>query len=202
MYLTEMKVNQVDLFYTVPMILNIPIGLFGLYFVDIIGLKKTLWFCTLCCTIGNFIRLATLFHDGSNYDDCKQSINGIVIDADFPEWYCPSLDWNYKIALIGSAIASVGKGFGAAVPSKLTAEWFSQSEYDLVNSLASLADSLGAMLAFLILPFIAKEPSNLLHIQLYIEIAIALSFIGSLFIKQEGYNFEVRDQSLKGQIVT
>lgn len=124
------------------------------------------------------------------------------LKTDFPEWYCPSPDWNYKFALIGSAISSIGYGFGAAVPSKLTAEWFSQSEYDLVNSLASLADSLGAMLAFLILPFIAREPSNLLHVHLFIVIAIVLSFIGSLFIKQEGYNFEVRDQSVKAQIVT
>ena len=80
-----MKVNQVDWFYTVPMISIIPVGLFGLYFVDMIGLKKTLWICTSCCTIGSLIQLTTLFHDGSNYDDCKESINGIVIDAD--EWF-------------------------------------------------------------------------------------------------------------------
>ena len=117
--------------------------------------------------------------------------------TDFPEWYCPSPDWNYKLALIGPAISSIGYGFGAAVPSKLTAEWFSKSEYDLANSLASSADSFGAVLAFLIMPFIAREPSNLVHVHLCIVIAIVLSFIGSLFIKREGYNFEVRDQSVK-----
>ena len=94
MYLTEMKVNQVDWFYTVPMILNIPIGLFALYFVDMIGLKKTLWICTSCCTIGSFIQLTTLFHDGSNYDDCKKRKNGIVMDAD--EWF----QFNYVLFLL------------------------------------------------------------------------------------------------------
>ena len=75
------KVNQVDWFFIVPMIMNIPIGLCALYFIDVIGLKKSLWICTTCSTIGFSIRLSTLFHDGSNYDNCEKKINETDIDG-------------------------------------------------------------------------------------------------------------------------
>ena len=232
----QTKVNQVDWFFILPMIMNIPIGLCALYFTDLIGLKKSLWICTTCTTIGNFIRSATLFHDGSNYDHCKQNINEPISDKDgvfsmklgsdflrlyqipryykityrvwietpkkdFPEWYCPSLKWNFYVALFGRTITAISIGFRRCLSTKLTAEWFSPCEYDTVNSLASLADPFGITLAFLIVPFFAKEPSDLFNLQLYTLVPIILSFIGSLFIRQEGFNAEVRDQCLKEQIV-
>lgn len=110
------------------------------------------------------------------------------------------MDWNYIIALFRSAITSISLGFRSCLPSKLAAEWFSQSERDTVNSLASLADPLGTMLAYLIVPFIAKEPTDLWNFQVYIVVPLLLTFIGSLFINQEGYNFEVRDHSLKKKV--
>ena len=76
------KVNQVDWFFIVPMIMNIPIGLCALYFIDGIGLKKSLWICTTCSTIGNSVRLMTLFHDGSNFDGCEEDINGTISDIE------------------------------------------------------------------------------------------------------------------------
>ena len=122
------------------------------------------------------------------------------LEINFPKWYCPSLDRNYIIALFGSAITSISLGFRSCLPSKLAAEWFSQRERDTVNSLASLADPLGTMLAYLIVPFIVKEPTDLWNFQVYIVVPLLLTFIGSLFINQEGYNFEVRDHSSKEKV--
>ena len=124
------------------------------------------------------------------------------LKKDFPKWYCPSLKWNYYVALFGSTITAISVGFRSGLSTKITAEWFSPSEHDTVNSIASLADPLGLTIAFLIVPFIAKEPSDLLYLQVYILIPIIISFIGSLFIKREGYNTEVRNQSLKEKIAS
>ena len=101
------------------------------------------------------------------------------------------------MALFGMIVSSIANALRAGLPSKLTAQWFQSNEYDVANSIASLADPLGTMITFLIAPLIAKEPSNLLHYQVYFAIPVFLSFIGSLFIRAEGYNNEVRDQSFK-----
>ena len=122
------------------------------------------------------------------------------LKKDFPQWYCPSLNWNYYVALFGSIITAISLGFRPCLSTKISAEWFSPCEHDTVNSLASLADLLGITLAFLIVPFVAKEPSDLLYLQVYTLIPIIISFIGSLFIQREGYNAEVRDHSLKEEI--
>ena len=51
------KVNQVDWFYIVAVLMQIPVGLFALYFVDFIGLKKTFWISTSLNVIGTGLRL-------------------------------------------------------------------------------------------------------------------------------------------------
>ena len=91
--------------------------------------------------------------------------------------------------------------FRAGLPSKLTAQWFEPYEYDIANSLASLADPLGTMITCLLAPFIAKEPSDLLYLQIYFAIPVFVSFAGSLFIRQEGFNNEINKQSFKELVV-
>ena len=51
------KVNQVDWFYILQMLVHLPVGLFTLYFVDFIGLKKTFWISTSLNIIGTGLRL-------------------------------------------------------------------------------------------------------------------------------------------------
>ena len=97
-------------------------------------------------------------------------------------------------------ITSIAVALRAGMPSKLTAQWFEPNDYDIANSLASLADPLGTMIACLFAPFIAKEPSDLLHLQIYFAIPVFLSFAGSLLIRQEGYKNEVNEQSFKEMV--
>ena len=94
-------------------------------------------------------------------------------------------------------ISSIAHGLRAGMPTKLTAQWFEPNEYDIANSLASLANSVGTMISCLLAPFIAKEPSDLFYLLIYFAIPVFLSFIGSLFIRQEGYNNKVNEQSFK-----
>ena len=97
-------------------------------------------------------------------------------------------------------ISSIAIGLRAGMPTKLTAQWFEPNEYDIANSLASLAQPLGTMMTFLLAPFIAKEPSDLFYLLIYFAIPVFLSFIGSLFIRQEGYNSKVNQQSFKALV--
>ena len=136
---------------------------------------------------------ATIFHDGSDDENCDRNIS----DVDYPNWHCPSPEWGYPVAVFSMILISISASFRAGLPSKLTAQWFEPNEYDIVNALASLADVFGTMIIFLIVPFVAKEPSDLLYLQVYFAIPVFLSFIGSLFIMREGYKNEVNEQSMK-----
>ena len=51
------KVNQVDWFYIVQMLVHVPVGLFTLYFVDFIGLKKSFWISTAFNVVGTGVRM-------------------------------------------------------------------------------------------------------------------------------------------------
>ena len=98
-------------------------------------------------------------------------------------------------------ITSIAVALRAGIPTKLTAQWFKPNEYDIANSFASLAAPLGTMMTCLLAPFIAKEPSDLLYLLSYFAIPVFLSFVGSLFIRQEGYNNKVNQQSFKALVV-
>ena len=137
--------------------------------------------------------IATFFHDGSDDENCDRNIS----DVDFPNWHCPSPEWGYPVAVFSLVLVSISASFRAGLPSKLTAQWFEPNEYDIANALASLADSFGTMIIYLLVPFVAKEPSDLLYLQVYFAIPVFLSFVGSLFIRQEGYKNEVNELSIK-----
>ena len=206
------------------MLVHLPVGLFTLYFVDFIGLKKTFWISTSLNVIGTGLRLgraskrllldralrnflhqsdtpilATAFHDGSNYESCHK--NQSIADVEYSNWYCPSPGWGYPVALLGMVITSIAMGLRSGLPTKVTAQWFKPKEYDIANTFASLADPLGTMITCLLAPFVAKEPSDLWYLQVYISIPVCLSFIGSLFIRQEGYENEINKQSFKVLVV-
>ena len=100
------------------------------------------------------------------------------------------------------AITSIPNAVSAGLPTKLTAQWFQPNEFDLANSLTSSAAILGTMITCIVAPLVVKEPSDLLHYQVYFAIPVFLSFIGSLFIRQEGYNKDVNKQSFKELVVT
>ena len=100
------------------------------------------------------------------------------------------------------AINSIPNAVRAGLPTKIAAQWFKPNEYDLANSLTSSADALGTMIICIVAPLIVKEPSDLLHYQGYFAIPVFLSFIGSIFIRQEGYNKDINKQSFKELVVT
>ena len=137
--------------------------------------------------------IATIFHDGLDDENCDKNIS----DVDYPNWNCPSPQWGYPVAIFSMILVAISASFRAGLPSKLTAQWFDPNEYDIANALACAADPIGTLIIFLVVPLVAKEPSDLLYLQLYFSIPVFLSFIGSVFITREGYKNEVNDQSMK-----
>merc|ERR1719209_240317 len=90
-------VNQVDIFSIVFMIVGVPVGIFGIYIIDKIGLKWSMWVAVTCNTIGTCIRLGTMFHDGSKIENCP-----IQTGAENSDWYCDAPSWCYPLAIVGT----------------------------------------------------------------------------------------------------
>ena len=88
----------------------------------------------------------------------------------------------------------------SGLPTKLTAEWFEPREYDIANSVATSARVFGTMMSGILAPLIAKEPADLSYLHVNFSIPIFLGFTGSLFIRHDGYNSKVREQSIKEQV--
>ena len=174
--------------------MSLPAALFSFYFVDGIGFKKTVWLIAGFVSIGLTLRLGTLFHDGSKNEHCEKDS---PIDSEFPDWYCSAPIWSYYMALFGNVIISVGAGLKCGLPSKLAAQWFEPREKDLANSIASLADSLGVMMACLLSPIIAKEPSDLKYLQIYFAILAYFAAFCTGFIRKEGYIMKLQEMSFK-----
>ena len=139
-----------------------------------------------------------MFHDGSVIENCpNQSI--YIIDEDVPDWLCAAPSWSYPVAIVGTAIAAIGQPFMLVLPTKLAAQWFDPAERDIANSIAALANPLGIMVASILAPIIVNEPSDLKYLQIYFGIPVLLSFITSLFIRQEGNHLEEKEDSFKVQ---
>ena len=141
---------------------------------------------------GTGIRLATMFHDGSKIEYCS-----IQTEQENSEWFCGAPGWCYPVAIVGTAVAAIGQPFMLVLPTKLAAQWFNPDERDIANSIAALANPLGIMVASILAPIIVKEPSDLKYLQIYFAIPVLLSFITSLFIRQEGYHLEEKEDSFK-----
>ena len=136
-----------------------------------------------------------MFHDGSNIDNCPEPT--IYQSDNDLNWLCGAPSWCYFVAIVGTAIAAVGQPFMLVLPTKLAAQWFDPHERDIANSIAALANPLGIMVASILAPIIVNEPSDLKYLQIYFAIPVVLSFITSLFIRQEGYHLEEKEDSFK-----
>ena len=63
---------------------------------------------------------ATIFHDGSNDENCDR--NKTLPDVDYPSWHCPAPEWGYPVAVFSMILTSISASFRAGLPSKLTAQ--------------------------------------------------------------------------------
>ena len=105
------------------------------------------------------------------------------------------------MVLFGNAILSIGGVVRAGMPSKLAAQWFEPTEYDIATSIGSSAGPFGTVITFLLAPFIVKEPADVSYLLVYFAIPIFLAFLGSLFIRRDGFSSKAKEQSFKERVV-
>ena len=162
--------NQVDLFSVLFMLVGIPVGFVAIYCVDIIGLRKSIWIAAAFNLAGSVVRLSTLFHE-------ELDQNGNFIAAP---------NWCYPVALVGTAIMAVSQAFILVIPTKMASQWFQADQRLLANSLSSLSNPLGMMIAAVTAPIIVKSASDLWIQALIFAIPVVLGLLASFFIPGEG----------------
>ncbi len=81
---------------------------------------------------------------------------------------------------------AVSQAFVLVIPTKMASQWFKGDQRLLSNSLSSLSNPLGMMVAAVTAPIIVKAPSGRWIQALIFAIPVALGLISSLFIPGEG----------------
>ncbi|CBY07974.1 unnamed protein product [Oikopleura dioica] len=176
--------NQVDFFSVLFMLVGIPVGFVAIWCADIIGLRKSIWIAGIFNLAGSLVRLSTLFHS--------------ELDAENNFVAAPS--WCYPVALVGTAIMAVSQAFVLVIPTKMASQWFKGDQRLLSNSLSSLSNPLGMMVAAVTAPIIVKAPSDLWIQALIFAIPVALGLISSLFIPGEGNYLPAEELSFKQRL--
>ncbi|KAK7479160.1 hypothetical protein BaRGS_00029601, partial [Batillaria attramentaria] len=118
------QVNWLSLVYVVA---SIPFGFIATWLLDTLGLRTSIILASWLNLIGSLLRNLT------TYD---------VISADA----------KYPVLLCGQLLAACAQPFIMFVPTKLAALWFPDTQRAVANTLASMANPLGIMVANLVAP--------------------------------------------------
>ncbi|XP_076461301.1 LOW QUALITY PROTEIN: solute carrier family 49 member A3-like [Babylonia areolata] len=127
------EVNWLSLVYVVA---SIPFGLLATWLLDTLGLRTSIILAAWLNLIGSGLRNLTTF--------------------DFL-----SSSAKYPVLMCGQFLAACAQPFIMFVPTKLAALWFPDTQRALANTLASMANPLGIMIANLMSPNIVKSTSDL-----------------------------------------
>ncbi|ESO99043.1 hypothetical protein LOTGIDRAFT_53741, partial [Lottia gigantea] len=131
--ITELDVNLLSLVYLVA---SIPFGFTASWLLDTLGLRISIILAAWLNVIGSLLRNLTTF-------------DFITPDAKFP------------VLLTGQILAACAQPFVMFCPTKLAAVWFPGSQRATANTLASMANPLGILLANLMSPRIVKTEEDM-----------------------------------------
>lgn len=81
---------------------------------------------------------------------------------------------------------AVSQAFILVIPTKMASQWFQGDQRLLANSLSSLSNPLGMMIAAVTAPIIVKSPSDLWIQALIFVFPVLLGLLCSFFIPGEG----------------
>merc|ERR1712150_113414 len=133
---------------------------------------------------GSAVRISSLFHE----------------ELDAEDNFLAAPKWCYPVALFGTAIMAVSQAFILVIPTKMASQWFQGDQRLLANSLSSLSNPLGMMLAAVTAPIIVKSPSDLWIQALIFVIPVMLGLLSSFFIPGEGNYPSAEEFSLKQRL--
>ncbi|KAL8587046.1 hypothetical protein ACOMHN_023436 [Nucella lapillus] len=131
--ISSSQVNWLSLVYVVA---SIPFGFLATWLLDTLGLRTSIILSAWLNLIGSGLRNLTTF-----------------------DFVSPAT--KYPVLLCGQFLAACAQPFIMFVPTKLAALWFPDTQRALANTLASMANPLGIMIANIISPAIVKSTSDL-----------------------------------------
>ncbi|KAJ3121661.1 Major facilitator super domain-containing protein 7 [Nowakowskiella sp. JEL0407] len=139
----------------------IPGGFTSSYVLDTYGSHKSLWIGAVLTALGAVIRYIGCF------------INAPTVSL--------------VLAFIGQIIAGFGQPFLLNAPTKITFEWFLESQRALFNVLMTAGSALGSLLAFILSAVIVSSSKDIPTLLLTITIFCVVAFILTvLFIPLSG----------------
>ncbi|XP_067657381.1 solute carrier family 49 member A3-like [Haliotis asinina] len=131
--ITSMQVNWLSLIYLVACI---PIGFLATWLLDTVGLRISIILSAWFNLIGCLLRSLTVFD------------------------FMPH-DARYPVLMTGQLFAACAQPFIMFCPTKLAALWFPDTQRATANTLASMANPIGIMVANLLAPRLVTVPSEL-----------------------------------------
>ncbi|XP_064600447.1 solute carrier family 49 member A3-like [Liolophura sinensis] len=129
----SMGVNWLSLVYLVA---SIPCGLAATWLIDTMGLRTSILLGTWLNLIGSILRVVS-------------TLTGLNDDARYP------------IVITGQSLAAVAQPLVMFTPTKLAGLWFSDNQRATANTLASMANPVGILLANVLSPALLKEESDM-----------------------------------------
>ncbi|KAK7110965.1 solute carrier family 49 member A3-like [Littorina saxatilis] len=131
--INDTQVNWLSLIYVVA---TIPFGLVATWLLDTLGLRASIILAAWLNLVGSIFRNLTTY-------------DFIPHDSKFP------------VLMFGQFLAACAQPFIMFVPTKLAAVWFPDTQRATANTLASMSNPLGIMVANLIAPAMVKSVQDL-----------------------------------------
>lgn len=141
--------NHVDAFYNqasatnwfsmIYMLCTIPVGVLAMWAGSTLGLRWAILIAAWTNGIGGLIRLGSTFL---------------------------SEDLRFPVGICGQAIAAVAYPFIMFLPTKVAAAWFPDNQRGLATTIGVMSNPLGVLLANLISPQIATDPSHVIRVNI------------------------------------
>lgn len=121
---------------------------------------------------------------------------------------CPVWNWHYfnqvyffcNVYTPGVYLIPFSQAFILICPTKLAGQWFPMDKRLLANSIASLANPLGMMLAAVLAPILVDGPEDIKYAQIYFGIPSVVAAVMSFFINSEGVYPSVPELPLKERL--
>eukprot|EP00112_Aurelia_sp_Birch-Aquarium-sp1_P006096 Seg1681.7 transcript_id=Seg1681.7/GoldUCD/mRNA.D3Y31 product="Solute carrier family 49 member A3" protein_id=Seg1681.7/GoldUCD/D3Y31 len=151
----DVSENKINWFSLVFFIFSALFGLPAFWLMDTYGLRTGVLTGTWMNAIGCLIRMLASYSIAPKY--------------------------NYWMALGGQVIAAISQPLVLAMPTKLAAQWFGDNERTVANTMASLANPLGVLLASALAPVLVKTSKDVPFMLVIFSIPAILAALMATF---------------------
>lgn len=136
----DKTVNEIDLLATISFIVGIPMCLVSTYVVDVVGFRAGILLSSLLTFFGGLIR-------------CLSTLPGINTSI--------SLDTQFWLSVFAQALTGMGNPLAVSLPTKVSQNWFPESERTLATGILAMSLPLGIVFGQGLSPLFVKGPDDI-----------------------------------------